>query len=554
MRKNFLLYSGLITIIFVFIQFTVGLNFEFLESFLPSMLSGKATNGHPLNIMFFSAHYPLADLIYVPFYKSIGTYFPFYETSMYACMIVSGSILASVVHQKIRKTPPLFYFIIAGVLAAVYLALIINLQHTIVAFLVCTSATSLIYMDLENRSNRKKIIIYVISILLFTLGLFIRVQVGVFFAIINLVAFILLRSTNNGGKYVIPIFLLITVTHYGILLKNRNISTDYCQKMDLVIGYQLMDRGNIVPISSMQTYSDSVKYLSVINSVSDPKYITTDFIETLIASHPILGIKKQFIIRAYDILFRYIEMNKGLLILYLAISLVSIWSHKDNKRKIYGWTLFNLFCWGLIALVIYNIKMELWLFRSIFFTIAILHILNINANYKFSKIKGQLFSIACIIALALFIHQEAKHFSDVKQKLINHKRTHSILAQKCAGKIVVPGLSESPIYMANFFPFETPDYSAFKHIYYFDTDVLFWQERYNKWAAETCQCETGDMISFMDYLSKNQAAYITTKERTEIIKTYCSVIRNVDYEFKAIDSLTHNGAPLYIFNISRKDI
>jgi|GEM_PF-4524965 len=549
MGRWFILCTGVIATLFVIFHLTIGFNFEFLESHLPAVLSGKVTNGHPLNMMYFSAHYPLADWVYVPLYSRFEHYFPFYEAFMYTFMVCSGSIIAYVTHEKIKRLPGALYALTAVTLVFVYFALTLNLQHTIVGFLLCTAATSLLYLDPKGKTNRSKITIYILPIILFTLGLFVRVQVGVFFAIINFVAFILLRSTSREGKYVVFIFLLITLTHYGLILKNRELSNDYCQKMDVVTGYQLMDRGNIVPLGEMHTYTDSVKYLSAINSISDPKYLTIKDIEALIAHHPIFGVEKQYFVRAYNILYNYFVDNKGLILLYLTIATITLLSCKDDRKQLVRWILFNLFFWGLIALVTYNIKMEFWLFRSAIFAMIVIHTINVKRTSAHNRLVSYILLPVGVIALGMFCRQELKHFTTVKQRTYNNQAASALIASKCRDKIIVPGLSQSPIYMANFFPFEKPDFSVYRSIYYFDTDVLFWQLTYNEWVTRDCKCETGDVVSFMDYLSDNKAAYITTKDRIEKLQTYCSAIRKVDYTFTITDSLEYNNKLLYVFEI-----
>lgn len=552
MRKSFLIFSVFFSLVIIVFHSFIGLNFEFLESNIPSMLSGKINNDFSLNHMFFSAHYPLADWVYIPLYKLISPYyFPFYETFMYAFIIVSGSIIAYVVSEKIKKTPNYLHLLFTTTCSLIYFFLIINLQHTVVAFLLCLAASSLLYLDIDDRSKQEKLLINIAAVSLFALGLMIRFQVGILFSIIIFVAWLVLRLNNRIALSAIIPIILITVVLYGVIMQKRALSNDYCQKMDLVIGHQLMDRGNIIPISEMHSYEDSIKYLSVIQPLSDPEYLSIDFIESLIAFDPVFGIDQRFFVRTFDIFKQYVGQQKGLLLIYISIVIITIFTYRKNKTQALRWVLFNLFFWSLIILTIYSIKMELRVFRSIFFTLIIFHCINIPTQQFKHRFLIQLLSPIILYGFVSFIQFEISFFNKNRENTLLHKKLSAEIAQKYPNRIIVPGMNLSSVYMANFFPFERPDFSAHKHIFLFDTDTFFWQENYNNWVKKECNCDTGDMVSFLDYLSENDAVYIGSKERTQAIQTYCSDIRKTDYNFNILDSLQSNGEWNYYFSINR---
>lgn len=522
--------------------FFPGFNFEYLHSYVPSMLSGNLTGGHPINPWFFTFNYPLVDWVYLPLYRFFSSYVPVYEIFMYGFMLGSGAVIATALHEKLMPAHRIKY-LIACIVCVIYFCLLLNLQHTVTAFFLLTAAGILML-----QSAQKKIYFF-ISLLLFILGMFVRAQASVFFVFIYFPLIFFFSERKKVQIGLLILFTVISLTHYNIILKNRKASNDYAQKLDLIVGHQLMDRENIVPLSEMQNQVDSIKYVSVVNAISDPQYITIDFIKSLIGKSPFWGISQDLFHRAIGIYYQSIKEHSGIVLLYVLIALVSIYSLKRNKRKVFGSILFNLFFAGFIFLVIYFIKMESWLFRSAVFMMIVFNILIWDFSTKQNRSFIQIMNFLLIISLFIFIGQEKKKYSELKEKTEFRISVYNKIAKKHSGKIIVLGLNYNQI-LEKFFPFQKPDFSAFKYIFLFDSDTMFWQKDYNDWVKSICNCNTEDIVGFLEYLSKEGAIFFSNVERVKLIELYVRLVYQKEISFNIIDSISYNGETLYSYTIA----
>lgn len=118
----------------------------------------------------------------------------------------------------------------------------------------------------------------------------------------------------------------------------------------------------------------------------------------------------------------------------------------------------------------------------------------------------------------------------------------------------MPGLHQAQLMINSSFPFDIPDFSSFKKIYLFDSDVLYLVENYNAYLRENCNCNAGNYADFMDFLvtKKEELVIISNEERTDLMTYYCSKVRKENYLFTPIDSVISNGEVSIAYTLDKK--
>jgi len=536
--------------IFIFILiFVYGLGafsvYESYEALYPTFFSGSVTEGVPVNIWYFVSHFLLAE-VYMLFY-SVTSGIPWYEIFLFAYVAISlFTILLLFLKNNqhagfILKIIPL---VLTLVLATEF---ILVFQYTRVAFALGIASTLAL---LAGGKNNKLLGWW--SCALFVLCLLSRHEVGTFVFLMQWLG-VLLVSSRSYSKTAIIFNTAVFALVFGFIAYDRLTTDDFLKQFEPELGYQLLDRGNIVPLSSMTNAVDSAKYTAVVNLITDQEYTTIAFLRSLVAENAFVGVNKELILRAVDILSDKLRHSLGLLIIYIGLLLIVMrQSFITDKKEAIKIVLFNLSFWLIVVATTYFIMLQYYTLDAMLVMMCFILLSKVDfAAVRWIYITSIVAGMIILTGTVIHFKQQQLYVADLSGKLQSRKKFTDELKRRYPGKILVPGNEQNQMILFSLRPFQMHDFSVFSRLYLFDADVIYIQDNYNAYLRKECNCNTKSYTDFMDFLEskKESVIIISDPERVEVMKYYCSVVRKKNYNIVPIDSFSveGNSATVYTF-------
>ena len=525
----------------VICYFALSSVFEDIQAIFPIFFSGSATQGNPLNIFNYTTHFLLAE-VYMKLYILQGKC-PWFELVMYAYVVVSLFVVLKVMLERNNSR------VVKGLVLITCLfffsELTVVFQYTRIAFALGISSTLL----WTHKSSNKRFY-YLFSSLLFLIALLTRWEVGLFVVLIQW----LLIAVNPQliTKPAVWLNTLFFAMVFGYISYERATATGYTEILQQELGYQL-ERGNIVSLSAMTTAVDSVKYISVLNLISDPDYITLGFIKGILREDLYKGLSKELVFRCLSVLTDIAAQAIGFLLIYgLLLTVVLTQQFKRNRTLFWRLVLFNTTVVALEFIITYYIKMESRQFNPtlIFMCLLLLLWLDFSALKNSTAILVTFISfLVCGLIIQYKLQQE--YVIDLKNTTENNNVFRQIVVEKCGHKILVPDLRFSQSMIGYIRPIQYPDYSAFHRLYLFDFDVLYLEKNYNGYLHKECNCNAGSYTELMDFFvsKKDSVVWVSTPQRISAIIDYCHTVRHKDYQFSIVDSVQGGGAKAFIYSM-----
>lgn len=390
------------------------------------------------------------------------------------------------------------------------------------------------------------------AVTFFMVALLTRWEVGILILLLQWL-YILCGNRSPFKNAALWINTLAVIILLGYVAYDRSVTTEYTKKFQPELGYQLLDRGNIVPLSSMANAVDSAKYNAVLCLISDPQYITIDFLKGLVKENAYTGFNTYLWARCFSLIRNSTANASGFLLIYLLLIAAVLYQHKKNdSKKIWGVTVFCLSAVVLLTAITYFLKMEMRLFNSvvIFASIILMWQINFSAMAK-QKYFFALLLIGLATGIVLQRQIQSQYVSKLKKEAEQNTAFKNAVAKKCGNRIVMPDIQYSQNMIQALFPGQTPNFSAFKNIYLFDFDVMYLEHNYNKYLQQQCNCNAGDYKAMMDFFryKKQEIDFIVSPERLEAITAYCRIVRQTDYRFMLKDSVDGGGIKAFVYGM-----
>ena len=536
--KDFLWLSASIVIIFCFSRFSV---FESNEALAPTILSGSVTQGKPLTVFYYTSHFLLCE-IYMKLYETVKGV-PWFEVFMYFYAAISLFFILKVLFIKNKSIAAQIFTLLPVLFFFSEFTLIF--QYTRIAFALGIAGSLLMLSASSDIKFRK-----FFAATFFVVALLTRWEVGILILLLQWL-YILCCSRSQFKNAVLWGNTLAVIILLGYVAYDRSVTTEYTKKFQPELGYQLLDRGNIIPLSSMANAVDSAKYNAVLQLISDPQYITIDFLKGLVKENAYTGFNSTLWTRCFSLLGNSAENASGFLLIYLLlIAAVLYQQQKSNAKFFSGVTVFCLLAVVLLMAITYFLKMEMRLFNSviIFASIILLWQINFSAIVK-QKYFFALLLIGWAAGIVLQKQIQTRYVSKLIKDAEQNTAFKNAVTQKCGNRIIVPDIQYSQNIIQALFPAQMPDYAAFKNIYLFDFDVMYLEQNYNKYLREQCNCDAGDYKEMMDFFrnNKREIDFIASPERLQVITAYCRTVRQADYRFMLKDSVDAGGIKAFVY-------
>jgi hypothetical protein len=530
-------YLLVISFIFVFTgaQFSV---FESTEYMGPVFLSDSL--GSTINLFFFASHFILSGL-YMKLFSAFASV-PWYEIILYTYLSVSFFIILHRISQQRIKDYNIVFSIKIFLVVFLFIEPMLFLQYTRIAFAL-GSASTILYLTAAHRKKKY----YWLIALTYSFAFMTRPEVGVFIIIMQWLIFVLIID-KHVSKTPLLVNTAVCLTAMLFIVHDRMTTNDFIKKLEPELCYQLLERGNIIPLSSMTNKIDSVKYTAVVNGFFDPKFITIDFLQSLVNENAYVGYDTRLLVRAYQIFIDSIKGAKGILMIYLGLLLASISLEDRNRYNLIRLILLNLTFWTIIVLTIYLIKMEQWVFHPMLTLMCFILATKADFETFIPRIKKLVIVTLFILGAFFSIRSQQSYYKNIKAEVNTNILYYSKIAALYSGKIIMPAQSSAQKILNHFTPFITPNFSVFQRIYLYDSDVLFLVPDYNTFLSKECKCDAGSYSDFLGYLaSKNDSLrYISTPDRVAAIENYCRIVRCRNFDFIPIDTLVNTTDELEI--------
>lgn len=544
-NKSRLLYIGLflfcLAVVYSLAQYAV---YEAGEMFFPLFFSGVITQGLPVNIWYFVSHFILAE-VYMKLYSSFPG-IPWYETVMYFYVSVSlFSILYILFKNNAERGVGVKVFI--GLLSLILATeFIFFFQYTRGAFALGIAATlTLLHGNKISKNLRWW------AAVLFVFCLLTRHEVGIFVFMFQWLV-VLFIANKNYSKAVLWFNTVILFLIAGYMAYDRFTTTDFLKQFEPELGYQLLDRGNIVPLGSMKNAVDSAKYIAVTNLITDKEYTTIPFLRSLVAENAFVGVNKALILRAIGEMTDKLDHSLGLLIIYIGLFIIVLQQKlRQGRVAAAKFLAFNLSFWAILFAVAYFIilqyyNVDVMLTMMCFILLSIIDF-EAARSYPVVILSGLLF----VSGTKVLYHKQQEYSNRLSANIAANIEFNEEVKKRYAGKIIVPGCDQGELVLFCLRPFQLHNFTMFKRFYLFDSDVVYIEPHYNAYLSKECNCDAGNYTAFMDFMEskKEDVRIISSAERINIIKYYCRVVRGKDYNIVPIDtvSIAGNSATVFTF-------
>lgn len=528
-------------LLFLICKFTIGNYYEVYEAIPPTTLTGVLMDGVPANIIYPIASIGLSDF-YVLLYR-LNANITWYDYFMALYLITAAAVVFTAVHQTLKEGLPVWQIILLNtfIFLLFFADSILNWNYTRNSITICTAAfISLVLTPVHSKLTRQQIISLGLHTLLFAIGTMVRPESGALIFILSAAFFFCYHGFKKvAWLKIITLFIPILLIVGGTTL-HRHISSEFFMQIEPITEYQI-GLGNIAPINQMKTPEDSMKYVALQNGmVNDPGQISQAFIHQITDYKSAVVFNRSLLLRALHILNETIRQSfawllfNGAVLLYLLV-------FAGSAHQRFRYLFFHLFFWLTVSGIAYLMTMESRIFCPLLFFYSSVNIIFLLEQKHTTAAPQQrlvlYFFIAAISALTAttLLNMVSTRKDYEKNIALNHRQFYA-LQKIAAGKILAPDSYASMIlFFNNFYPFQSPNFTAFKKIFLIDFEAYTLTPPYRKYANGNCQCNSTDLGEFYDYFyaHKNEVVFVGTNQRFQLIESYLKIVHHKNYSFQS---------------------
>lgn len=402
-------------------------------------------------------------------------------------------------------------YLILMITSLFFIEHIISISHT--PFATIFSGISLVNILFKDLDKRKSFLHN--SIFLF--GFLARPESGIGALIIISVGY-LLYSFNIPKllkKISIPLITLIVfVLTFTI---HRNYTKRFEIKLEPDIEY-VMSTNNIVPISEMQNQTDSIRYKMASKGMFiDTSFVNIDFLRSISLGSSSFNVQKFKVSleNVYNLYLHYLIIPVSILILLLLF----LFSKKEFGLLL-RILIFNTFLYLLLCYLDYHVNISSRHFTgiqviSIFVSFLIFNRSKITllSNY----IKAPAFLIL-FVGIFISLNNVVANHNQVINEVHCLEKVMNSFEKEIRNEIVIVGLSTFHLFDRNY-SFSNNIYKKNTYLIY-DASNYSIVPRYTSYLSNVCKCNASIPGDFFKWAAENDAVFITTKDRYELISEY----------------------------------
>jgi|GEM_PF-1145845 len=506
-----------------------GSYYEEYQALFNAMLSGKLSPGVPFESWYYQGYIGLAYL-----YSKLYSYFPQVEWLSwltYGYIAISGMLLMFLFGKVASKHLPKSFVVAFQFLFGLLILSdhIINLVNARMVFLICGSSmlAIIILFSRKNQIARHPIAFIALHIF-FLVGCLSRSEPALAVGLLlSCFAVVWNRNLLKGWFIAFPSLLICVAIVAGILIDIKN-SDSFHKQVEPDIEMQFGMRNNVVPISTMANARDSLRYEAAMGMIwGDPEVISVGFLRGLIAEHSYSTWNVSQWNRTISLLQEF--GNKYLyLVLFNVILTLLLVVRAAVQRDIVFALLTLLYSIGFVIAVgcqTYFVKMTTWSFSPF------LSVYTASMILLFLKEGGLSNNVGRIFASVLLVFGLIGHFNFIKKatdKLGYERESRqnmvTQLERTAAGEILLITPSSFQHFLSKSFPLHVFDFSDFKKVYFYESQVASLLPGYRDYLEKECSCDVSHFPNFYNYLMKNRNGNpvycLTTPSRAELVSRY----------------------------------
>jgi hypothetical protein len=346
------------------------------------------------------------------------------------------------------------------------------------------------------------------------------------------------------------LFAIGMTTYFGIQMVQDD---SFTRQVEPDIEYQILAKGNLVPLSEMTNAADSARYMMAQSwIVNDPEHISIAFLRSII------GHKENFSDRIFYAGGKLGEMlltnhyYSLLIILILMLTAFLYHRYPDNKEKLRRIILFYFFITSIVVGLTVLIKMEgrVWIpitLISLWLSLSdLLPMYFISRKATLSGLKKvfavsalllipSLYSISCSANAAKDTYQRNQLFT---QELNNLPEKALVLLDISAVKLLYTS------------PFKDQFLRKDLKILIHNLGTLSLTQQYSDYLRSYCHCDPSDYAAFYNYLYHQKERYIIGyKYQLKLTEDYLKAVYELPYKFTLLSSM-ESGPGIYDLNLN----
>ena len=535
-RLNIVLASCVVLLCSVFTYFFFGFYLSDYEGLNIALLSGSLTPGMAFRSVYFSGNQVISH-----FYSLLYEYYPYVEWISwleYFWMFIAA-VLAMLALNRTFQTCRLSIGVKTVMMGVVYLLVFsdhqIHLMYVRVAYLVCGVSLISIIVFFEDRFAIKNKWAWLLLLnLFFAIGAFMRNEAAIACVLLVLpFALIYLRSIQHTALlFTFPLLLVGGQSlFFAFDIKNAT-DKEFYKQVEPDIEEQFIARGNLVPISSMKTYRDTVIYqMAAEMTFSDPKIMPSSFLRSLILPEKMMFTDMRQWNRVLSGLEEIFLKYWYLVLLVLLLS-GAIFMQYDFRGQKFGWIYIGVFVlsfWGLTIAQTYVDKVNERSWIPYIGLFILCHILLLARSIK-TYFPRKLYPIivGCIVLALINLYYLKQESNRLQKELEVQQKQLQVITALAAKRILTVNSSAFSFLFLSNTPFHPFNFSAFNKLYITDSYIVPFLPYYKRYLESECKCDIYEYPGFWKYLKSINGDVLVVSEpyRLNTVSSYLSELHN----------------------------
>lgn len=535
------------TILLIFIYLIFGSYYEEYQGFWHAFFSGSLSPGTPFTHFYFLGYIGISH-IYSLFYQLFPN-FQWMSLIHYIQLISSFAILLSILDYLLLKEKTKASLIL---LLLFFLALapdnILLFIYARASYIMCGASLLAIIVFFENKEKIKQhFTLYVLLNMFFLWGTLTRVE-SAMAALLLLVCFAVVWHTHIIKAFmpILPAILVVSVS-LSLIFLDIHTSNQFHKQVEPDIETQFTVRFNVVPVETMETFEDSVKYEAAMRMFwGDPDIITIAYLKSLVAEPASKYFDKNQWDRTKNELSSYFNNFKYYCLLVLLLTCFTCLILLQNNKWQQA-SLLVLYFIGFIILLTANsyfVKMRdrtVSPYLIIYFASVFLLLVK-SIHYK----KYSLPILLSILFLGSTIQLYETYFKskDLKEAYHINRQILTQLEDCCSDATVMPNPTAVGNLTLAFTPFEIFDFSGFDRFYFYEASIQSIIPTYYDYLKKECNCEVRNFSNFYRYVLDNdypkKVYAVSNEDRMDIGMLYLKTFHNLDIDYQKVETVDLN--------------
>lgn len=539
---------GIVLLFFLLVYFFFGFIYELYEGLFTATFAEVLTPGYLYDHHYYMAHIGL----WGKFYAFINSYIPGVPVLAYAqylYLLVGVSVIVYVLLRRCNK----YIFLLILLALLVLLEHIHTLQFSRVSIILC-AAGGLLLFEASIKKIKLNSFKPVLIILLWVTGLYVRVETALFCLAIIVPAFLLLRlwkqNHSSGFLYLFLIVFPSLILSLYIVFAVKSSDKFYLQ-IEPNYEYEIMEKKNIIDISSMKSERDSLRYEAIKEGFwGDADINPASFIQSLIGERE-GGVYWKGKAEYQRLLQLYINDYRYHLWVYLFVCVFALGA-VGMKSKRYLYSLFLYQIYGLLLLIFIAIQLK-YTDRVNTSMLGMLIVIQIYFLARFENTRFKALTYILLICLPMYLLMDYNlGILDVKRhELDSHRRVAKIINDKLKGRTLIVNNEIITVLTNQFRPLENMELTMYRRVFMHDMLAYNTMSPYKEYLEKELGCEVENYGSLYRgyYEFDSNAVYVMHPQRKDFLENYLYKIHGIKMNWQ---EMNFSGEPLGEYISSRK--